>query len=110
MHGALRPQLIDKTRGPVISWLEREDVATLPTSAIQGDLLRDNLLFNQRGPSGAIDVHHTALGILIYDLPVVASEWCTDAAGGLDGPRMNSVLVGYDSLRRLEGVELGTCR
>ncbi len=90
----------------ITSMLARSDVSALPRGMIHGDLFRDNALFNERGLTGVLDFHHAAQGFWIYDLAVVANDWCTDASGQLDPDRATAMLRAYHSIRPLADAEL----
>ncbi len=86
--------------------LARRDVARLPQGMIHGDLFRDNALYNERGLTGVLDFHHAATGFWIYDLAVVANDWCNDAGGQLDPDRTTAMLRAYHRIRPLTDAEL----
>lgn len=90
----------------VRSMLARDDVQALPRSVIHGDLFRDNALFNSAGLTGVLDFHHAATGYSLYDLAVVANDWCSDTEGRLDPDRMLMLLRGYHQIRPLQAQEL----
>ena len=83
------------------SMLRREDVKRLPRGVIHGDMFRDNVLFSERGLTGVLDFHHAAAGYWIYDLAVVANDWCNDSSGVLDEDRTLALLRAYHSIRPL---------
>jgi homoserine kinase type II len=88
--------------------LQRRDVQALPTGAIHGDLFRDNALFNAWGLSGVLDFHHASSGYLIYDLAVVANDWCIDPLSGrMQQGHLLALLAAYHRIRPLEPRELG---
>lgn len=84
----------------------REDVAALPTGLIHGDIFRDNVLFNSHGLTGVIDFHHASVGYSIYDLAVIANDWCTDATGTMNLERTTALLRAYHRVRPLKPQEL----
>ena len=79
----------------------RGDVQRLPVGGIHGDLFRDNVLFNEHGLTGALDFHHASLGFWIYDLAVIANDWCNDTSGRLDPDRVSVLLRAYHQIRPL---------
>jgi len=99
-------ELLNNSMQKVSSLLTRKDVEKLPQGAIHADLFRDNALFNSFGLSGVIDFHHAAQGYWIYDLAVLANDWCTDGTGLLDPDRTLALLRAYNSLRALCDAEL----
>ena len=98
--------LLRDTVNKVQSLLARDDVRALPQGMIHGDLFRDNVLFNEHGLTGVLDFHHAALGYWIYDLAVLANDWCTDASGCLDPERTTAMLRAYHQIRPLQDAEL----
>ena len=101
-----RSTLLNASLRQVDSLLTRNDVQQLPQGMIHGDLFRDNVLFNEHGLSGVLDFHHAAQGYWIYDLAVIANDWCTDASGLLDAERTTAMLKAYHQIRPLEDAEL----
>jgi homoserine kinase type II len=55
-------------------------------------MFRDNVLFSERGLTGVVDFHHAATGYWLYDLAVVANDWCNDSGGVLDADRTLALL------------------
>ena len=86
--------------------LRREDVKRLPRGVIHGDVFRDNVLFSERGLTGVLDFHHAATGYWIYDLAVVANDWCNDNSGVLDPDRVLALLRAYHAIRPLTPPEV----
>ncbi|MCZ6617716.1 MAG: homoserine kinase [Gammaproteobacteria bacterium] len=99
-------RLLKDTVDRVTALLKRQDVKGLPKGVIHGDLFRDNVLFNERGLNGVLDFHHAATGYLIYDIAVIANDWCTDADGLLDPERTVSLVRAYHRLRPFTKQEL----
>lgn len=89
----------------VCSLLKRRDTQALPQSVIHGDLFRDNALFNDLGLSGVLDFHHAATGYCLFDLAVVANDWCTDVGGALNRDRCTVLLRSYHQQRSLTAQE-----
>ncbi len=98
--------LLESSLRKVRSLLARQDVAQLPQGMIHADLFRDNVLFNSYGLSGVLDFHHAANGYWIYDLAVIANDWCNDASGQLDPERTTDMLRAYHQIRPLQEAEL----
>lgn len=79
----------------------RQEWEALPVGLVHGDLFRDNALFDESGLRAVIDFHHTARAPLLFDLAVVANDWCSRIDGRLDGDRLHGLLWGYARLRPL---------
>ncbi len=90
----------------------REQPLNLPTGVIHGDLFHDNALFyndasNQNGErlSGVIDLYNACTGYLLYDLAIVANDWCVTDSGYFDQQRLAALLSGYAKVRPFEAGE-----
>jgi len=79
----------------------RRDWQNLPSGLVHGDVFRDNTLFEGDQLCAVIDFHHTAKAPLLFDLAVVANDWCCDEAGGFDGDRLRVLLASYAGVREL---------
>ena len=88
------------------SLLKRGDVAKLPRGMIHADLFRDNVLYNEYGLAGVLDFHHASTGFWLFDLAVIANDWCTDGTGQLDPERTLALLRAYHKIRPLTDAEL----
>lgn len=76
----------------------------LPKGWIHADLFHDNALFN--GEEVAIlDLYAACEGALIYDLAVVANDWCCDANGYWVDDTLEQLKAGYNSVRELSDTE-----
>ena len=98
--------LLSDCVGKIDSLLGRSDVRSLPQGMIHADLFRDNVLYNEYGLAGVLDFHHAAQGFWIYDLAVVANDWCNDGNGMLDPERTTALLRAYHQIRPLKKEEL----
>lgn len=65
---------------------------------VHGDLFRDNVLFEGDAVSGLIDFYHSGRETLLFDLAVVANDWCRNGQG-LDGERLQALLDRYQQVR-----------
>ncbi|MFT5720193.1 MAG: homoserine kinase type II [Motiliproteus sp.] len=81
----------------------REQPLELPTGIIHGDLFHDNALFESTvagdGLSGIIDLYNACNGYLLYDLAIVANDWCVNAQGQFDTVRLDALLSAYAQVR-----------
>lgn len=71
----------------------------LPKAIIHGDLFRDNTLFLGDQLIGIIDFFSAGDGFLLFDLAVVANDWCTTAGHRPDPTKTRALLTGYASRR-----------
>lgn len=76
----------------------------LPKGWIHADLFHDNALFN--GSDVAIlDLYAACEGALVYDLAVVANDWCCDLNGYWISDTVEQLKAGYSSVRPLSDTE-----
>lgn len=99
-------RLLEDTITKVEALHARGDVQDMPVGMIHGDLFRDNVLFNERGLTGVLDFHHAATGYWLFDLAVIANDWCTDSHGRLYPDRTQALLASYHQVRRLTEQEI----
>lgn len=71
---------------------------------VHGDLFRDNVLFEGESISGLIDFYHSGRETLLFDLAVVANDWCPTHQG-MDGERLEALLDGYQGVRPWSSAE-----
>lgn len=76
----------------------------LPKGWIHADLFHDNALFN--GSEVAIlDLYAACEGAFVYDLAVVANDWCCDVNGYWISDTVEQLKAGYNSMRQLSDTE-----
>ena len=83
----------------------RQQPLNLPTGIIHGDLFHDNALFDNGQLSGIIDLYNACTGYLLYDLAIVANDWCVTEQGGFDPERLDALLTAYAQVRPFESGE-----
>lgn len=86
----------------LFDWL-REQPLQLPMGIIHGDLFHDNALFDsvdgQPRLSGIIDLYNACTGYLLYDLAIVANDWCINEQDSFDPQRLAALLQAYAEVR-----------
>ncbi len=80
----------------------REQPWNLPQGAIHGDLFYDNALFDGDKLSAILDIYNACTGYLLYDLAIVANDWCVNADGSIDPLREQALLTAYAKVRPFE--------
>ncbi|MFW1678643.1 homoserine kinase [Pontibacter sp. JAM-7] len=77
----------------------RDTCSDLPQGTIHGDLFHDNVLFNGTEISAVLDLYNAASAFLLYDLAIVANDWCVTASGQVDPIRETALLTAYANVR-----------
>ncbi|WP_296058022.1 homoserine kinase [uncultured Amphritea sp.] len=80
----------------------REQPWNLPQGTIHGDLFYDNALFDGDKLSAILDIYNACTGYLLYDLAIVANDWCVNADGSIDPLREQALLTAYAKVRPFE--------
>lgn len=96
-------RLLQRTTAEITQHLE--GMASLPRSAIHGDLFRDNTLFIGDFLGGVLDFHNACLGPMLLDLAICANDWCVQSDGQFEPSRLDALLVGYQQHRVLNAAE-----
>lgn len=99
--GGQEQLLLSRALTACFSAISRRDWQQLPGGLVHGDVFRDNTLFEGEHLSAVIDFHHTARAPLLFDVAVVANDWCCDEAGRFDGDRLSALLDSYGRVRVL---------
>lgn len=76
----------------------------LPKGWIHGDLFHDNALFDEDNVA-ILDLYAACEGAYVYDLAVVANDWCCDTQGNWLGGTVEQLKAGYSSVRPLTETE-----
>ncbi|MCP5267506.1 MAG: homoserine kinase [Zoogloeaceae bacterium] len=84
---------------------QRQACAALPEGVIHADLFRDNVLFIDEKIGGLLDFYFAGRGEFLFDLAIVANDWCAAASGELDAPRLQALLAAYHEKRPITAVE-----
>lgn len=71
----------------------------LPLGTIHGDLFHDNALFVGDTLEAILDIYNAATAFLLFDLAIVANDWCTDTQGQVDPVREQALLRAYAQIR-----------
>lgn len=84
-----------------LAYQSAQDFAALPRGVIHADLFRDNVLWDEAGRiSGVLDFYFAGEDCLLFDLAVVANDWCFNPA------TLAELLAGYRGMRVLNEAEM----
>ena len=77
----------------------------LPAAACHCDMFRNNVLWSNEAVSGVIDFYFAGVESLLFDLCVIAVDWCINDEGVLAEDNLAALLDGYQSQRQLASAE-----
>ena len=80
--------------------------SNLPCGVIHSDLFRDNVLANNNKITGIIDYYYSFNGPLIYELAVIANDWCVNKNGSINATKYHSFINSYNSVRTITKKEM----
>ena len=80
--------------------------SNLPCGVIHSDLFRDNVLANNNKITGIIDYYYSFNGPLIYELAVIANDWCVNKNGSINAKKYHSFINNYNSVRTITKKEM----
>ncbi len=89
-------------RSRVLAELEfqsAQDFTRLPRGIVHADLFRDNTLWLNDALTGVLDFYFAGEDALLFDIAVVANDWCADDAS------LHALLTGYQEVRGLTTAE-----
>lgn len=83
-----------------LAFQSAQDWTSLPRGVLHADLFRDNVLWDARGQlSGVLDFYFAGEDVWLFDLAVVANDWCADDEA------LAALIDGYAGIRPLLEVE-----
>ncbi len=77
----------------------------LPLTVIHGDLFHDNVLFKDTKIDAIIDLYNSATAYMLFDLAILANDWCRDAHNAIDAEKEQALLEAYHSGRAFTDTE-----
>ena len=84
---------------------QQDKMAALPSGWIHSDLFHDNALFSASGVA-IIDLYSACQDNFIYDLAVLANDWCCSEEGQWKAGCVEQLFAGYGQVRPLTDAEL----
>ncbi len=100
----LRPKLSSQDQVVLVDEVEkfdrlREQPGNIPLGTIHGDLFHDNALIDDSNVTAVLDLYNAASGYLLYDLAIVANDWCCNPDGSIDPVKEKALLKAYAEVR-----------
>lgn len=83
----------------------RQNAERLPMGITHGDLFHDNALFVGSEVEAILDIYNAATAYWLYDLAIVANDWCVNPDGSIDKVRERALLDAYASVRPFNDAE-----
>lgn len=83
----------------------RKQTPSLPSGIIHGDLFHDNALFIGTDVDAILDIYNAATAYWLFDLAIVANDWCVQPDGQIDPARERALLDAYASVRPFTDAE-----
>ena len=80
--------------------------SNLPSGVIHSDLFRDNVLSRKNSVTGIIDYYYSFSGPLIYELAVIANDWCINHDGSINKKKFTNLVESYSSVRKIKNKEM----
>ncbi len=80
--------------------------SNLPSGVIHSDLFRDNVLASNNKITGIIDYYYSFNGPLVYELAVIANDWCVNKNGSINATKYHSFINSYNSVRTITKKEM----
>jgi homoserine kinase type II len=77
----------------------------IPRGVIHADLFRDNALWDGDRLSGIIDFYYACDDALLYDLAIVANDWCCNSDYSLNRDKTAALLGSYNQHRAFTELE-----
>ena len=88
---------------------QRTEWMGLPHGWIHGDLFHDNALFavseHELKLGAILDLYNACHDAWLFDLAIVANDWCCDSSGNWTSGLLEALLKGYQSVRPLTDAE-----
>lgn len=86
-------------RSEVRAFDQLRETADLPMGIIHGDLFHDNALFHEGQLSAVLDIYNAANAYLLYDLAIIANDWCVGTDLQIDSAKEHALLSAYAEIR-----------
>ncbi len=77
----------------------------LPRGVIHSDLFRDNAMFLNNKLTGVIDFYYACNGYFLYDLAIIANDWCITHEKKINIEMQNALINSYAKIRPIEDIE-----
>ena len=82
----------------------------LPKGVIHADVFQDNVFFINNKLSGLIDFYFACNDYYAYELAICINAWCFDQKGNFDSEKFQSIISGYQNLKKLSSDEYSSLK
>ena len=86
-------------------FLEKNWPNNLPGGVIHADIFQDNVFFIKEKLTGLIDFYFACNDYYAYELAICINAWCFNNKSKFNFDKFNSIIDGYNSLRKLNKEE-----
>tara|TARA_Y100001970_G_C14193357_1_gene836668 strand:- start:650 stop:1600 length:951 start_codon:yes stop_codon:yes gene_type:complete len=86
-------------------FIEKNWPKNLPSGVIHADIFQDNVFYIKEKLTGLIDFYFACNDYYAYDLAICINAWCFNNNGDFDSEKFNSIISGYNNLRKLNEEE-----
>lgn len=105
LSGSIPPEDAALLKAEVDAFDKLRESTELPMGIIHGDLFHDNALFDQEKLTAVLDIYNAATAYLLFDLAIVANDWCINSALEIDEAKEAALLNAYAAVRPFTAAE-----
>ena len=89
-----------------MEYLKKNWPSNLPRGIIHADVFKDNVFFINDKLTGLIDFYFACNDFYAYEIAICINDWCFNNKNNFEIKKYNSILSGYQFLRKLSKEEV----